>query len=276
MRRYSSAGDGGAGERTLGIDFLGPFQVSVGHTRSSVGPNRARTLLAVLAFTPGQVVSMDFLIDELLTGAPSKNPRNALQAGMHRLRTALEKVTGLPGSSLVCTSANGYLLDVPDHAVDAHRFDRLATRGSALVQRSPDEAITVLEESLQLWRGAALLDVSGGLRCQTQVTRLNNQRLSALEDLYEARLISGAGNVVGGLEQLAAEHPERERISELLMLALYRSGRRREALETFHRARSWLRVELGLEPGRKIRSLQEAILTEDSAIDAGRFPMEVR
>ncbi|WP_199812436.1 AfsR/SARP family transcriptional regulator [Streptomyces sp. NRRL S-337] len=257
------------GEVSVGL--LGPLQVAHRGKSYGVGPNRARALLAVLALSAQEVVSIDFLIDELLTDRPWKNPKNALQAGVHRLRDALERITGTPGTLMVRTSANGYLLDVPPSRVDAHRFDTLAAQGAALLPHAPDEAVTVLEKALALWRGDALLDVLGGLRCQNQMSRLASQRLSTLEDLYEAKLVGGGYRVVNGLEQLALEHPERERLTELLMVALYRSGRQQEALATFQRVRSWLQDELGVEPGRKLRSLQRAILTQDVAIDA-RLP----
>ncbi|MGW4808130.1 AfsR/SARP family transcriptional regulator [Kitasatospora sp. NPDC004272] len=254
----------------VSVEILGSLRVSVDDRYDGIGANRVRTLLAVLSFSVGEVVSMDVLIEELFSDQASKNPKNALQANMRRLRTSLELATGVPGNLLVPTSANGYLLDLPPEAVDARRFDTLAARGAALLRDQPYEAAQQLEEALRLWRGPALLDVSGGLRCDSQVNRLNSRRLDALEDLYEARMSVGAGgNTANELEQLACEHPERERISELLMLALYRAGRQGEALATFQRVRSWLNTELGLEPRKKMRGLQQAILAQDPSIDAG-------
>ncbi len=244
--------------------------MTVGSHARNLGANRVRTLLAVLAFTPGEVVSVDLLMEELSTDQDSKNPKNALQANMRRLRISLESMTGVPGNLLVRTSANGYLLDLPPDAVDAHRFDGLATRGSALFHVSPHEAARILDEALRLWRGQALADVAGGLRCTAYANRLAGRRLGALEDLYEARLSIGReAAVVSALEQLACEHPERERMAELLMLALYRMGRQGDALAVFQRVRAWLNTELGLEPRKKMRRIQEAILMQDPAIDAG-------
>lgn len=255
----------------LSIELLGSTQVTVGGHARRLGANRVRTLLAVLAFAPGEVVSVDLLMEELSTDQDSKNPKNALQANMRRLRTSLEEVTGVPGNLLVRTSANGYLLDLAPDAVDALRFDDLAARGSALLHDAPHEAALLLDEALRLWRGQALADVAGGLRCIAYANGLAGRRLGALEDLYEARLSIGreAAAVVSALEQLAAEHPERERMSELLMLALYRVGRQGDALAVFQRVRAWLNTELGLEPRKKMRRIQEAILLQDPAIDAG-------
>ncbi|MFE3323812.1 BTAD domain-containing putative transcriptional regulator [Streptomyces sp. NPDC059176] len=260
-------------EASPALQILGPLRFSVDNRHGTIGANRVRTLLAVLGLTPREVVSIDFLVEELFGEIPSKNPKNALQANIRRLRSFLEQTTGVPGNLLVRTSNNGYLLDLPSEAVDARRFEALAAKGAGLVRDRPLEAIAVLEEALRLWRGPALLDVAGGHRCRTQASLLNNQRVASLEDLYGARLAVGVDdrNTVQGLEQLAAEHPERERISELLMLALYRTGRQGEALAAFQRVRSWLKSELGLEPGKSMRRIQQAILAQDPAIDARPF-----
>ncbi|MEZ7003796.1 BTAD domain-containing putative transcriptional regulator [Streptomyces sp. AD55] len=247
--------------------MLGPSRVVRDGRAITIGPHRARALLAVLAFTPGEVVSTEFLIDELLADGNSKNPKNAIQASMHRLRTTLDD-NGIPGGPLVRTSVGGYLLALPRSAVDAHRFEGLTARGSALTRDDPRAAIPLLEQALRLWRGPALTDIAGGRRCESQAARLEGLRLGALEDLYEARLaVSTDRGTVAELEQLAIEHPERERISELLMIALYRSGRQGEALAAFRRVRTWLNRELGLEPGSAMRALQKAILVQDPVLD---------
>ncbi|WP_345039781.1 AfsR/SARP family transcriptional regulator [Streptomyces sannanensis] len=251
----------------LKLEMLGPSRVVWDGHAITIGPHRARALLAVLAFTPGEVVSTDFLIDELLADGNSRNPKNALQASMRRLRTILDD-NGIPGGRLVRTSVGGYLLALPRPAVDAHRFEELAARGSALARDDPRAAIPLLEQALRLWRGPALADIAAGRRCGSQVARLEGLRLGALEDLYEARLAFRTDrSTVAELEQLAIEHPERERISELLMIALYRSGRQGEALATFQRVRTWLNRELGLEPGSAMRALQKAILVQDPTLD---------
>lgn len=254
----------------LKVELLGPLRVTVGDRHGAIGASRVRALLALLALSPGEVISMDFLLDEFFFEQASKNPKNALQANVRRLRAFVESATGTPGHLLVETSANGYVLNLGRQAVDAHQFTGLAARGAALVHEQPHEAHALLEKALQLWRGPALLDVTGGRHSQAHANQLNNQRLGALEDLYEAQLVIGrARNIANELGQLAMEHPERERISMLLMLALYQTGRQADALAAFNRVRTWLSTELGLEPGKRIRRLQQAILTQDPAIEHG-------
>ncbi len=144
-------------------------------------------------------------------------------------------MTDHDGAELLRTAGNGYLLDTPADSVDAHRFLELAGTGAELAATDPARAIDTLEAALALWRGPALLDTYEGMRCRIQAAHLEERRITAYEDLTAARLSVDAARVpVSELRQLAAEHSGRERLSELLMLALYRDGRQAEALEVFH------------------------------------------
>jgi DNA-binding SARP family transcriptional activator len=246
------------------IQILGSLVLVAGERRIAIASRRVRTVLALLSLSPGTAVPFDQLVDEIWTDKPIGNARNALQANILRLRKLLELVTGRPGDELVRTVGGGYQLIVPSNSVDADRFLALAKRGSAKGKSRPEEAIELLEEALRLWRGPALFDVCDGLRCRIEAARLDERRLAAREDLIAAKLAVGAERgVVSELRQLTAEHPERERFSEQLMLALYRDGRQIEALEVFHHARKRLASELGLEPGRALRQLYQAILVQD-------------
>jgi DNA-binding SARP family transcriptional activator len=165
------------------------------------------------------------------------------------------------------TVSGGYLLDVPKACVDGYRFLDLAERGATEVRRRPGAAIDLLEEALRLWRGPALLDVCDGPRCRLEAAHLNERRLSAREDLITAKLANGdERGVVPELNLLTAQYPERERFSEQLMIALYRNGRQTEALDVFHHTRRRLATEMGLEPGRGMRQLYEAILIQDTVL----------
>lgn len=242
----------------LRIDLLGPLAVSVPGHRGDVGSRKVRTVLARLALSPGVPVPFEQLVYELWGGKEMGNARNALQANITRLR----KILG--DADLIRTLGSGYLLDVPPQAVDAHRFVYLATQGAARVQQAPKEAVHLLESALRLWRGPALSDVPDGAWCQAEAGRLNERRLTVREDLIAARLANSEDRgVLPELKQLVTEHPERERLSEQLMLALYRSGRQSEALNVFHYTRTRLGNELGLQPSRALRSLYQAILVQD-------------
>lgn len=224
-------------------------------------------MLALLALSPGRTVSSDQIEDELWAGRRMANARNALQANVVRLRRFLAPITGLKGDELIRTVGGGYLLDVPPESVDAHRFLRWADTGAELVRTDPARAVVLLEEALALWRGPALLDAHDGLRIRIGAADLEERRITAYEDLVTAKLGVDAPRIsVPELRQAAADHPERERLSELLMLALYREGRQSEALDVFHRARRRLAGDLGLEPGPALHSAYQAILEQDELL----------
>jgi DNA-binding SARP family transcriptional activator len=249
------------------IQILGSLAVTHGESRYGVASTRVRTILALLAVSPGTPLPFDQLVDELWADRPMGNARNALQANVGRLRKLLESVTGRRGDELVRTVGSGYALEIPAESVDARRFLDLAAQGAAHVEHQPAMAVQLLEAALGLWRGPALFDVCDGMRCRIEAAQLDERRLSVREDLITAKLANGEERgIVPELRQLAAEHPERERFSEQLMLALYRDGRQTEALDVFHRARRRLASELGLEPGRALRRLYQAILVQDQVL----------
>lgn len=249
------------------IQVLGPVAIIHEGRRIEVSSCRVRTVLALLALSWRTPLRFEHLMDELWAERSLGNARNALQASMLRLRRLLERITGRPGDELVRTVGGGYLLDVHHDAVDAARFLDLADRGARLIDREPRVAIELLEQALRLWRGPALSDVSDGLRCRIEAARLDERRLCVREDVITARLTSGESrSVLPDLSQLTTEYPERERFSEQLMLALYRNGRQTEALDVFHHARRRLASELGLEPGRALRQLYQAILVHDQVL----------
>ncbi len=235
-----------------------------------IGSARVRTVLALLALRPGAALSADALVDELWPDKAMGNARNALQANIARLRKLLESVAGPGAESLVRTTSVGYQLDIPEESVDAHRFLALAAEGSRRLEEDPAHAVTLLESALRLWSGPALLDVPCGPRCRGEATRLDERRLTAREELITAKLATGGDRVVvSELKQLVAEHPEREKFSEQLMIALYRDGRQAEAIDAFHEARRWLGDELGLEPGHALRDLYGLILRQDQLSMSG-------
>lgn len=250
------------------IDMLGTLLlIDVNGKKLNIGSGKLRTLVALLALSPCTPVPIDELIDELWAERPISNVRNALQANVARLRKLMEIVSGRPGDELIRTSSGGYILNISPTDVDAHQFVTLADDGAKILGERPEEAADLLQRALRLWRGPALADVPDGMRCQAGAGHLEERRLAAREDLVAARLATGRErDVVPELRQLVAEHPERERLSEQLMLALYRTGRQTEALNAFHYLRNWLDDELGLQPNRAIRCLYQAILSQDTVL----------
>ena len=234
----------------LEIRILGPLEASVEGTPIPLGGPRQRALLATLLLRAGRVVPTEQLVDELYGGEPPRTATTSLQNGIGQLRKLL-------GAETVLTRAPGYVLDVQREQIDANRFERLledARRASSKERRE------LLCRALDLWRGPPLAEFAFEDWAQTEIRRLGELRLVALEERIETDIELGhPGDVVPELEALTAEHPLRERLWYLLMLALHRAGRTAEALQAYTTARAAL-DELGLEPGEELRRLQGEIL----------------
>ena len=156
------------------------------------------------------------------------NPVNALQAQIGQLRRAL-------GATAIVTSNAGYALDIGPDDVDAARFEQLVAKGQRLLEEGETApASTVLGEALRLRRGEPLTEFAYAGFADAERARLAELTLVAIETRAEADLVLGRhGELVGELEALCREHPLRERLWELLMLALYRAGRQAEALRAY-------------------------------------------
>ena len=229
--------------------ILGPLEVLENGRRIDLGGAKQRALLAVLLLHANEVVSTDRLIDALWEDDAPETGRKAIQVYVSQLRKAL-------GKERIVTRPPGYRLDVEEGELDLARFQRLLEEGK------PSEA-------LSLWRGPPLADFAYERFADSERARLEDLRLACIEDRIEIDLAHGRdAALVGELETLVREHPLRERLRAQHMLALYRSGRQAEALEAYQDARRALVEELGIEPGRSLRELQQAILQQDPALDA--------
>ena len=232
-----------------------------------VGTPKVRALLAVLVLHRGEVVSTDRLIDALWGERASPTAAKTVQVYVSNLRKAL-------GDGLVVTEGRGYVLQAAPGQLDVDRFEVLLAQGRrALGQGDALTAAAVLREALGVWRGPALADFAYEPFAESEIARLEEARLGALEDRIDADLASGEdARLVGELEALMREHSLRERLRGQLMLALYRSGRQADALQAYRDARRELLDELGLEPGRALQEFEQAILVHDPALEAPGRP----
>ena len=246
------------------VDFavLGPLRVEGPNGPLEVRGNKERTLLAVLVANRGRTVPTASLVEALWEQAPPPSAQKSLQTFVLRVRKAL-----VPG--VLVTDGGGYRLAVPAAAVDAERFAELAAAGRVALEAGRyREAASRLSAGLALWRGPAYADFGFTAFGQAQARRLEEMRLTAVEDLWAAELALGGSNtVVPEVERLVQEHPYRERLWALLVRALYRQGRQGDALGAFDRARRILADELGVEPGRELRELQAQVLAHDPRLD---------
>jgi DNA-binding SARP family transcriptional activator len=245
---------------------LGPLEViDDDGQRVDVGGRQPRVLLAVLLVAGGRRVTVDALADAIWGEEPPASATGTLQSYVSRLRRRL-------GAEQLTWDDAGYQLDVAPEQVDARRFEALAEEGRSLLAAGRlEEARAALGEAEALWRGPALADFADHEFAMGPAARLEQRRLSAIEDRLAADLALGRhASAIGELAELVKASPLREGLQVQLALALYRSGRQAEALRALADAGRTLREELGIEPSRELRELESAILAHDPALDAPR------
>ena len=227
----------------------------------SLGGRRQRAVLAILLAQANETVPAERLIDGVWDDAPPESAANVLQGYVSQLRKVL-------GKEAIATRGRGYAVVVPAGTIDLGRFEQQAE--AAMAERetgSAAECSAALSSALALWRGPALSDLDGLPAIAPIAARLDELRLAALERRIEADLDSGReAEAAAELDMLIAEHPLRERLRALRMLALYRAGRQAEALEAYRAARETLVEELGIEPSEELAELEGAILRHDPGL----------
>ena len=235
--------------------LLGPLEAVIDGTPVQLAAAKPRALLALLLLNRNHVVATERLIDELWGDDPPAQATKTVQVYVSQLRKSL-------GADRLLTRPSGYLLRVDEGELDLEQFERL-TAGAR--EQPPAEARDTLKQALSLWRGAP----------EPVAARLEELRLNAYEDWLHESVESGdAAAVIPQLEELVTREPLRERPRELLMLALYRSGRQADALELFRRTRELFVEELGIEPGAELRELQQAMLRQDTDLRLKPVPRE--
>ena len=250
-------GDSVRPDGTVRFRVLGALEVEVDGVAAELGGARQRTVLAVLLMHANEPVATDRLVSESwgepLRPRPPRRRRSMFAASLSARKRHAH------------TTPGGYLLRVPPGALDTDEVDELRGRAREAGSARGGQAAS---QGLALWRGPPYADLRYETALQPEIRRLEELRLTTLEERIEADLAGGeASQLVPELEALVAEHPLRERLRAFLMLALYRSGRQAEALETYREGRQLLDNELGLEPGVELRELERAILAHDSALE---------
>jgi DNA-binding SARP family transcriptional activator/tetratricopeptide (TPR) repeat protein len=244
--------------------LLGPLVVRAGGSGLSVSAGKQRVLLAALLLRANEVVGPGELAEAVWEGRPPETGRVTLQNYVKRLRQAL----GPLGYERIVTRPAGYLVEVMPGELDVMRFAELQASAARAARGGAWEVASGrLSEALGLWRGRPLADVPSGVLAARAVPRLAEMRLEALEARVEADLQLGRHReVVAEVRGLVAAEPLRERLAELLMLALFRSGQQAGALEAYRRVRAHLVEQVGIEPGPGLRELNQRILRSDRAL----------
>ncbi|GAB2979744.1 AfsR/SARP family transcriptional regulator [Saccharothrix stipae] len=258
---------------TMRFRLLGPLQLANETGWTGVPAAQQRLVLALLVIHAGRTVPTERLVDELWGERPPATATNTVQAYVLRLRKALGDQRG----ELLATRPGGYQLVADPGDIDVSAFERgVAEARQRLADREPARAAELLAAALALWRGPALADVPQTGLVAAEAARLERLRLMAVETHMATELRLGRHvDVVGELSRLVAEHPLAEALRGQLMLALYRSGRRADALETYRRGHAVLVEELGVEPTRELVDLYRAILDDDPELARDAQPEQM-
>jgi predicted ATPase/DNA-binding SARP family transcriptional activator len=245
------------------IRILGTVALVTPDGTETAVPNKEAAVLAALATAPGRPISVDRLVDAVWGDDPPARAVNALQVYVSHLRQAL-------GREAIATGPSGYTLVIDEGEIDAGRFNELAAAGArALEQDEPSRAADLLRGALDLWGGVPFGFLADREWFRPHVTRLEEARLTTLEQRIDADLAAGKdASLVGELDDLVDEHPYRERLHAARLRALYKAGRRADALAAYQHARRCLVDGLGIEPGPELRALQLAVLADDASLSA--------
>ncbi|MFE9799216.1 BTAD domain-containing putative transcriptional regulator [Streptomyces goshikiensis] len=245
----------------LKFGVLGPLEIISENEEVALTPPRQKTVLSLLLLEANQLMPISRLVEAVWGDRPPATARTQIHFCISTLRKTFD-VIGSP--YLIETLAPGYRVRIGDDQLDLHRFDSLARRAQAVgANGRPWEASELLGKALAMWRGQALADVDSSL-VQAISSRLSERRILMTEErvAYDLELNRHA-HLADELVSLTAEFPLRERLQAQLMAALYGSGRRSAALETYRRIRMQFVAELGIEPGKELQDIHQEILKNE-------------
>lgn len=253
----------------LKFSILGALRMCTGEGEVEIPGDLQRVLVQTLLVSEGNTVSGGVLADEMWGECGPARQMNALQAHISRLRRRLQSLEPECPETRLVLSPSGYRLVVGPEELDATRFVRYVREAETLIWEDPMAAGHRLREGLLLWRGDALGNLTGGPICRTAAARYEEYRLRAMELLFDAQLSTDRhGSVLAELNEAHSSNPLRERFCQQLMVALYRSGRQAEALDTYRRMWHRLSEELGVQPSPALRRVERAILSHDTGLTA--------
>jgi DNA-binding SARP family transcriptional activator/tetratricopeptide (TPR) repeat protein len=248
-------------ESTPLLGLLGEIQVHQQGHEILIRGARLRSLLAVLLVDVNRPVPAEQVIDRVWgEGRTPERSANALQTQITLLRRVLTPVDGLT----ITWQSGGYRLAVDEDAIDLHRFRALVAK--ARLAGEDDQAATLLDEALRLWRGEPCAGLDGAWFTSVRAV-LGRELYTARSEFVDIELRRGHHRaVLAAVSDWAHEQPLDEGLAGQLMVALYRCGRQAEALEHYHEMRRRLSAELGTDPGPRLSELHHQLLTNDPVL----------
>lgn len=273
-------------DRAIQLGLLGPLMLVRGGRQITPSAPKLRLVLSLLAVQANSVTRVDQLVEELWGESPPPSALTTVQTYIYQLRkllklddrpTTLGADDGPPRPALL-SHPGGYILQLPDLAdVDANLFEQLARRGrTELLGARAEAAAETFRDALALWRGNVLEGVTTGPVLYAHATRLEELRRTVVALRIEADLQLGRHHeIIGELNSMVNAEPTREDICAKLMIALYRSGRRADALGVYQRIRAALVDELGLDPAAELQRLHQLMLEANPELDLPSRPVVV-
>jgi DNA-binding SARP family transcriptional activator len=266
-RNHVTGRDEGRTMPDLGFELLGPVRASRGHAELDLGSPQQKAVLAALLLAHGRHVGVHTLIDALWGDDAPRTAANTIRTYVSRLRRCLEPEPGQPDQAVIKLAGDGYALRLGSAVLDLDIFEQLTEEArAAWAGHETARAAGLFRAALAMWPGTPLAGITGPF-AEAQRARLIELWVSATEEKVAADIDSdGHVAAIMGLRELLAAYPLREKLVELLMLALYRSGRQADALAAFDDFRLLLGNELGIDPGPSLRDMRQRILRADGSL----------
>jgi DNA-binding SARP family transcriptional activator len=241
--------------REVRFEVLGPVRGWHGDAELDLGSPQQRAVLAMLLLARGRQVSVEGLIDGLWDGDVPRSAAGTVRTYVSRLRRRVDSIESI---------GDGYVLRLGSAVLDLDEFEQWLNEARGVRGRHDvAHSARLLRDALGLWRGTALAGIPGPYADSRRVP-LAELHLAATEEKLAADIALGDhAAAIAELRSLLAEHPFRERFTELLMLALYKSGRQAEALYLFDDVRHRLSEELGVDPGPSLQTMYRRVLQAD-------------
>lgn len=252
--------------------LLGPVELWDGGERRDLGARKERCVLAVLLWELGRPITAEAIIHRVWEADLPGKDLSSFYSTVSRLRARLHGI-GTTDRDWLPRRSGSYQLDVGRDDVDVWRFRNLRSEAKAAAARGYDEqAVALFGQAEALWHGIPLTGLDGNWAAGVRTT-LCEELLAAVQERIQAALRLGRhAELVGEITDLVAGHPLNEDLAELAMLALYRSGRRADALASYRRLDRRWREEFGGDPGPKLRDLHQRMLHDDPALAAPASP----
>lgn len=247
----------GTGTAATHFRVLGPVSIAAGADVAVLQPSRPATLLAMLLLYPNTIVAVDSLVRAVWDEEPPATAKAALQTCVLRLRRLFAR-HGVVGTDIEAV-AGGYRIAARAETLDLIRFRELTRTAGA--EPRPEAELRLLRRALGLWHGPLLANVHSDVVHREEIPRLVEERLRAVERVFDIELaLDHSRAVLPELLSTARMHPAHERFWEQLIEALYRTGRRAQALTEYRRVKDYLRDELGVDPGPGLQRLELKVL----------------